>query len=42
MSLDIITAGDGLVVVIFWSIGAFILGMGLLDTILTERDRDYD
>ena len=36
MSLDYITMGQGLEVIIFWSIGAFVLGIGALDTIYKE------
>jgi len=32
MSLEHITMGQGLEVIIFWSIGAFVLGVGALDT----------
>lgn len=42
MSLEAITSGQGLEIFIFWSIGAFVLGMGLLDTILTKKDKDYE
>ena len=42
MSLDQITGGDGLEVIIFWSIGAFVLGVGVLDTIFTPKDKDYE
>lgn len=32
MSLEAITGGESLEMIIFWSIGAFILGIGALDT----------
>jgi len=37
MSLDYITMGQGLEVIIFWSIGAFILGVGALDSWYKRR-----
>ena len=42
MSLDVITAGGDIEVIIFWSIGAFVLGVGVLDTIFTPKDKDYE
>lgn len=46
MSLEAITAGQGLEILIFWSIGAFILGVGAIDTLYKEfcleKTRRYD
>ena len=36
MSLDAITGGETLEMIIFWSIGAFVLGVGAIDTIYKE------
>ena len=33
MSLEAITGGETLEMIIFWSIGAFVLGVGALDSI---------
>ena len=32
MSLEAITGGETLEMIIFWSIGAFVLGIGVIDT----------
>ncbi len=42
MSLDHILAGGGLEEIFFWSFGSFIMFMGVLDTIITPRNRDYE
>jgi len=37
MSLDYITMGQGFEVIFFWSFGAFILGIGAIDTLYKIR-----
>ena len=37
MSLEAITGGETLEMIIFWSIGAFVLGVGAIDTWYKSR-----